>query len=309
MALLQNLRKHGAIVLEPRHLFGRAASADTALGAPAVSGEHAVFQWNGSAWELRDLGSRNGTWVGDRRLGPGDRTLVAAGEDIAFGDPDERWTLVSDSAPSAVAWSDGAVVEGEGRFLALPDGDDPSLLIELDPSRGWIAVGDGARRVVEDGERVDVGGREYRLGLPRGLEHDVSQTAVLKGVSLDRRLETMGLDFAVSADEEYIEVTVRFDGHQQAIKPRAHLELLLVLARRRLEDSKEGVPASEAGWVYTSELRSMLRISANRYYVMAHRCRKDLEDLGIADASRILGKRTTSRQVRLGVGDITVRPI
>ena len=41
------------------------------------------------------------------------------------------------------------------------------------------------------------------------------------------------LDFGVSADEEYIELTVRVGQVNHSIPPRVHHELLLVLARRR----------------------------------------------------------------------------
>ncbi len=309
MAVLENLGGGAAVVLEPRHLVGRSTGNDTRILGPAVSGEHALFLWTGNGWELRDLGSRNGTWVGDRQLRPGDRLNVAAGAKIAFGDPQERWILTTDSAPSAVAWAEDRVIEGEGRFLGLPDADDPRVLVELDHEAGWVVVRDGAPRAAVHGEILEIDGREFRLGLPGGRTENVPQTAELKEISLDKRVDVIGLDFAVSADEEYIEVTARLAATAEAIKPRAHHELLLVLARRRLEDAAEGVAASEQGWVYTSDVRTMLRISANQFYVMSHRCRKELEDLGVVDAGRIIEKRTTSRQVRIGVADLTVRAL
>jgi hypothetical protein len=154
---------------------------------------------------------------------------------------------------------------------------------------------------------LTLGGREFRLGLPGAS--GVPQTAELREISLDRRTDVMRLDFGVSADEEYIEVTAWLAGRAESIRPRAHLELLLVLARRRIEDAGGGVGSSEQGWVYTSDVRSMLRISANQFYVMSHRCRKDLEDLGVVDANRIIEKRTTSRQIRIGVADLTVHSL
>ncbi len=309
MAVLENLGGDGPVVLEPRHLVGRSTGNDTRILEPAVSGEHALFLWTGSGWELRDLGSRNGTWVGDRQLRPGDRVTVTAGARIAFGDPQVRWVLATDSAPSAVAWTDTGVVEGEGRFLGLPNADDPQVLVELEQDGAWVVVAEGESRPAQHGEELRVGDATFRLGLPGGRTQEVPQTAELREISLDRRVDVIGLDFAVSADEEYIEVTARLAGQEEAIKPRAHHELLLVLARRRLEDASEGVAASEQGWVYTSDVRSMLRISANQFYVMSHRCRKELEDLGVVDAGRIIEKRTTSRQVRIGVADLSVRSL
>jgi pSer/pThr/pTyr-binding forkhead associated (FHA) protein len=66
----------------PYTLGSDEGSADIALADPAVSRVHAIFERVGTAWLLRDLGSRNGTRVnGDRltsqrRLHDGDEVMV-----------------------------------------------------------------------------------------------------------------------------------------------------------------------------------------------------------------------------------------
>lgn len=66
-----------------RMTLGKAADVGIVLGGdPTISGVHAVVERYGDHWSIRDLGSRNGTFVngekiwGERRLRPGDEILV-----------------------------------------------------------------------------------------------------------------------------------------------------------------------------------------------------------------------------------------
>jgi pSer/pThr/pTyr-binding forkhead associated (FHA) protein len=45
-------------------LIGRSTMCTLQIDAADVSKEHASLRWVGDGWELRDLGSRNGTFVG-----------------------------------------------------------------------------------------------------------------------------------------------------------------------------------------------------------------------------------------------------
>ena len=49
-------------------VLGRHPLNDVVLDHPRISGRHAAIEWDGAAWRIRDLGSRNGTSVGQRRL-------------------------------------------------------------------------------------------------------------------------------------------------------------------------------------------------------------------------------------------------
>ncbi len=306
MAVLES--QQGRVVLRTRHLVGRSRAADLRVTARAVSGEHAVLRWTGDRWELRDLGSRNGTWIDERRLRAGERATVAAGARIAFGDPDVTWLVRSDAPPSAAAITDSAVVEGTGGFLALPSLDDPQVIVELDGEQGWHVIRDGESAPVQDGAALVIEGATYVLSIP-APSAPMQMTAEIRELpSIMDSFDGRGLDLAVSADEEYIEVTVRLGARTHAIPPRVHHELLLALARQRLADRAEGIADSEQGWVYTSDLRKMLGVSANQFYVMSHRCKRELEQLGI-DGALILEKRSTSRQVRMGLTDVTVRSL
>ncbi len=73
------------------------------LGHPRVSARHAVLEWEPGGWHLRDLGSRNGTTVNDRKFGA--RRALKAGDVVRFG--------------GVSAWRIEALVEPHGGAIAL----------------------------------------------------------------------------------------------------------------------------------------------------------------------------------------------
>jgi len=70
VAILSGPRKGDVVVLDrPRLSFGRdGAGADVQVPDFDVSRDHAALECHGARIMLRDLGSRNGTFVGDQRV-------------------------------------------------------------------------------------------------------------------------------------------------------------------------------------------------------------------------------------------------
>lgn len=62
-------------------------------GANVVSGNHARLAHEGTNWLLEDLGSRNGTFLGNKRLVPGGREPVFKGTEIRFGANGPRFVV------------------------------------------------------------------------------------------------------------------------------------------------------------------------------------------------------------------------
>lgn len=52
----------------PAVTVGRAATCDVVVGESTVSREHAELRHNAGRWFVRDLGSKNGTWLNGRRV-------------------------------------------------------------------------------------------------------------------------------------------------------------------------------------------------------------------------------------------------
>jgi len=68
---------------EGDHVLGRDPDAEIFLNSPGVSRRHAVIRISGDQATIEDLGSKNGTFVGDQRV-DGSRPL-ADGESIRIG--------------------------------------------------------------------------------------------------------------------------------------------------------------------------------------------------------------------------------
>ncbi|MFT4975068.1 MAG: hypothetical protein ACI8S6_000955 [Myxococcota bacterium] len=117
-------------------------------------------------------------------------------------------------------------------------------------------------------------------------------------------MAALALQLRVSGDEEYVEMTAIVGGTAHKLKPRTHHYLVLTLARARADETDR--PTREQGWIYSDELARMLRITSNLLYVSTHRARKEIEALGIADASAFIERRTSSRQLRLGVSGLDI---
>ncbi len=103
MATLEHTETGRPHVCGSRCVIGRADRSELVIDDIGVSGEHALVFWNGLVWSLRDLGSRNGTWVGDRRVVIGYDHALAAGEVVRFGVHEQRWMVVDVDPPDEEA--------------------------------------------------------------------------------------------------------------------------------------------------------------------------------------------------------------
>lgn len=300
MARLIDTQGH-PISLKGHHLIGRSRAMTTSLRSPDVSAQHLAIAWDGQTWTVRDLASRNGTCVDGRRLEAGEARPLRRGAVLEIGSPVERWTLVDDAPPGPQASSGSSVIDGQPDLLALPSSDDPLALVIYDPEEGWQLSKDDLVAPIRDGQEIEVGGRRWTISLPEAMDRTIEaarQRAGSPGVAMR---------FRVSADEEYVELTVEQGGARHRLPARAHHYLLLTLARARLGDSGPSEP--ERGWLYTEELAKMLRQTSNQIYVNLHRARKEIEALGLPEGGELVERRPTTRQIRLGAREITVEPL
>jgi len=267
-----------------------------------VSGEHATLIWTGTAWELRDLGSRNGTFIDGKRLSPGEASALSKGAMLAFGELDDAWELVDDGPPSAVAenLSTGDLRTGEHGLLTLPDDEHPEVVVSVDGVGRWRIERDGEAEAVRDAQVVQAGGASWRVRLPELL----LGTATM---NVAPTLETVKLRFAVSRDEEHVAVTVVFRGDETRLEPREHWYTLLTLARRRLADGAE--PTSEQGWIERDDLLRMLGTDSNGLNVAIYRARRQLDAASVEGASALVEVRRGQRRIGLGIDRLEVVPL
>lgn len=286
-----------------RCLLGRYGGCDVRVDDARVSSEHASVHWTGRGWELRDLGSRNGTFVGGRKLAAGERVLLAEGTSFTLGStsPSLELTLVDGRGPAASARhvESGRARAASGGLLLLPDDESPKLSLIALPSGAWSLETADAVREAKDREIIVVGGEAWQLDLPASAFETEEEQRGAPG------LTRLALRFAVSQDEEHVEVTVLEGARAMSLPPRAFHYLLLTLARARMSD--ERASPAERGWVDREELCRMLATDEYKLNVDVCRARKQMESIVPGGAARIIERRAGSGKLRLGVEAVEIK--
>jgi len=252
---------------------------------------------------VRDLGSRNGTWLDGARLDPGGARLLTAGARLAFGNVEAAWILTDASPPVAMArrLADDAMIAAVDGMLALPSADAPTACVFEGKGGAWIAEVEGAAHPAFDGEVLHLAGEPFMLHLP------VVQLATADAAAARPTLDDVELSLRVSQDEEHVEVALIASGGARVLPPRAHHYTLLTLARARARD--EGAPAlvePQRGWLFVDDLCRSLAMEEGRLNVEIYRIRQDFTALGVAGATGVVERRRGSRQVRLGTSRLSI---
>ena len=316
MAIIQQLETGRRCVLLARHLIGRSKNAHLRLDEPTISGEHATIRWNGVSWEILDLASRNGTKVDDQRITPGERVGLQRDATIVFGTRGHGWRLVDDGPPIAMAVpADGsAPLPADDDFMALPGEDEPEVTVYRNFAGEWLLEHSGSDAVrAVDGQEVVAGGRRFFLHLAEAIAATRDD-----GQKVPVDLHDTALHFAVTGDEEHVELTVVAERRRIELGARASFYMLLTLARARLDDARagedaesdaQGTGANDHGWVYQDELATMLGLDNRHLNVVVYRCRRQLAAAGVVNAADVIERRNGTRQIRIGVDRIEITSI
>lgn len=295
MAFIEHVASGRAYRLSAHCLIGRAATCAVRLDSELTSNLHAEVRWNGSAWELRDLGSLNGTFVDDEPIETGGRRPIETGTQIAFGDRQERFQVMDDSPPVAMAIrQDGHAVAARNGFLLLPDEESPLCQVFQDASDRWVAEAtDGQPQGLLDGGTLQLGGETWTLELP----------VVTKGTApLGMSLDSLTLRLWTSRHGEHIEVELVQGSTSKRLESRSHDVLLLRLAQVRLEDQKNReLSEREQGWVHVETLIKDLGVNRNWIDVSVFRVRQVFAEAKVRGAAGLIERRRDSGEIRLAV--------
>ena len=290
------------LTLSGRVVVGRSHGARLRLTGDTVSSEHAVLWWD-SGWFLRDLGSRNGTFVDGQRLDNGEQRQLGVNASLRFGTDSGTWVLDSATPPVAIARCEGSNKEAVAHrgLLCIPSPEDPEAMVFHEGSETWILESSNTREVVSDDQVVVVRGRAWRLMLP--VVHRATQEIDADEVLLRDYV----LCFSVSADEEFVALSLQRGGREITLKPRAHHYVLLTLTRQRCADT-ELAPAAQ-GWLYNEDVLRMLSLDSQHLNAHIYRARRQLSEAGISDAASIVERRATTGQLRLGTSRVVIRKL
>jgi len=286
------------------HLVGRAPEAALRLEDQGVSWRHASLRWTGRIWELQDLGSLNGTFVDDQRVDPGARVALRVGAQLRFGDARVLWMVVDldPPQPAATALDDGTRVAAQDGLIALPSVDAPEVSLYRRADGVWVAEAPDRVWEPQRDEIIVAAGRRFRFE-PGSAVHATSTS--LRAQPTPRSIT---LEFAVSRNEEQVDLSILYSGQRTLLKPRAHSYLLLTLARQRLADRENpALPVTSHGWIEQSRLLRMLATTLPQLTLDIYRARRQFADAGVSDSAQIVERRSSSRELRIGVEQLSIR--
>lgn len=293
-------------LLEAETLVGRSPRCPLAIADRLVSMHHASIRWGDDHWQLRDLGSRNGTFVDGRRLAADEAVRLEVGMHVAFGAPQLCYRCGELGAPSVmlVALDDGRTIHLDNALVAVPSPERPCATFALGEDGLWtIELGDELR-LLSDQALLEIDGVHYRFCANHGTQRTMAGRRSLEL----RGGEALALTLAFTRDEEHVELTVSHREKRSELGARSCYYALLMLARCRLG---EGLPTTVRvdpdGWVATATLATMLRTTEQHVNVDVFRIRKALQSAGLPDAATLIERR--SGRLRLATKQIQLRTI
>lgn len=285
--------------------MGRATDNELVIETTWVSSFHVLIEWRPpGVWELRDLGSRNGTWINGAKIPAGAWHRLALGDRIEFGSHDTELSVVNLDRPlaEAVCVSSGERRYGNDQILTLSeDPHDWVDLIEEQPGV-WVIERRGTCDGIADGAEIVVAGQVWRLQLPV-----VSPpTEPLPSNELATP-ELVALEFRVSSNLEHIHMFIRH-AQREWNTSRAYTRGMLELARVRLADRSElGIHPDERGWIYSDELCTLAGYEdEGRLNVEICRARKELSRFGVPCAAQLIQRRRGTRQLRVATDALRI---
>ncbi len=298
MATIRATLTQESAILEADHIVGRLPNSSLLIDEDYVSKRHAMLRFSGEHWEIRDLGSRNGTFVNGARIKAGEDTALQAGFRIAFGKVEQEWELVDDLPPTAmvVPLAGGPPVLIDAQMLALPSADDPRVTIYANAEGGWMIEQPDSSIEIANQQTFEVDRRMFRFSCPDAFLKTASAAPLL-----ELEVRHLYLTFSVSRDEEFVQLRAAYGNHQFDLGSRQHNYLLLTLARRRRDDAAEGLPETACGWLYLDDLAHDPMMAQAQVNIDVHRIRKQFEAIGVLDPANVVERRQRTKQVRLGV--------
>lgn len=290
MAILENRDSGARVVLRSETTIGRSRQCVLRLDEGRVSGHHALVRWASNRWELRDLGSRNGTYV-DGALAR--EATLRVGAVLGFGRPDAEWEVLSTTAPGPLAVDDdGLMTTADGGFLVIEHGEQ-AVAVWAERG-GWILEDHLGERREAPSELV-VGGAHFSLDLPSPSPRTVDEVPL--------RCSTVAFRFHVPRNEEGIRLVVLMRDEQLVSTTSATVELLYRLARARADQS--ALAPAERGWMLTDDLVRALGYRDRRHLaVVVHRARRVAAQAGLTDASDVVERDTATDSLRFGGIDV-----
>ena len=309
MAYLLSSEEDNLIYLNTYHIFGRLKqSVNTCIYQPEISKIHAVFEWRQDGWYLTDFSS-NGTWLNHRRLPKNEATKLQVGDAIFLASKSTHQLTVEDLSPPSDILLPYPDKNRESLIVLewynlLPDSHDPEISLFFDDeSASWrlehLNDDTQTQKSLKHNDVVSFNGRQWQLLVNTQIEETVQLTPNVAS------LDELSFLFNVSSDEETTQLTLKTSDQAIDLKVRSHHYLTLNLARKRIEDMKNGLNKELQGWVFCDQLSRDLGIELSHFNIQIHRARKQFSDsLNNLHLDQLFERQ--SGRIRLGSQNILI---
>jgi hypothetical protein len=194
----------------------------------------------------------------------------------------------------------------DDEMVPLPSPESPSATILRRSDGSWKLEQHDCVGSLVDGQILDVEGRQFRFACPKALTNTYTIDGP-EGVSPE--LQQIRLKFQVSSDEEHVQIGLSGNSQELDLGCRAHNYLLLHLARQRLAEAEQGLPADTCGWVHRETLLNELRVDREQLNLDVFRIRKHFALAGVRDAPSIIERRSGTGQLRIGVAQLSIERV
>ena len=285
--------------LRHENIIGRSNRCDLTIPTTSVSTAHALVRWGGDHWLIRDLGSRNGTFVCTQSgqavsmLSPGQEKVLTEHDILWFAEDSEKWQLLDASQPLptivGVETNEQIVLDRE-ILTAIPSEEKPLATICWDKEdHSWrLEYAGGLSQNLQDREQFILDSVSYQFNeVPEQYTREVSRAPRPANIDNIRMVV-----WDSGSKETSIEVTS--DAGSSCSESASHLSLIAYLARHRLEDL-------DGGWITTDQATDDLSLSSiETLNIYVYRCRKTLEALKVSKSVRLID-RTRRGSLRLGI--------
>lgn len=297
--------------------IGRHPDNDVVLLDPFVSGTHAVIVRGAKGLVVRDLGSRNGTWINDVRVTA--ETAITEGDEVRLGDtailrvrsveaiPPQGLCVIDVRAGTMLPIQTDRVTFGSltGCTIVIAGARPIEATVEYDADGAlWLVRPEGATRL-QPGDTFEVAACTFRLD-PADMNAGTT-LPILGKVAYQYELVT-SLD---APGGPYARLYDPASGVARVIGAENRATVLFVLARRRLADLEAGV-REEAGWMDDDEVmvaiwgRQAHQRAPSTYAVLVHRIRRELLEAGFDPG--LFERRRGACRLRLDRIRIVVQP-
>lgn len=304
MAKITNTHTNEQVTLLSQHIFGRHPnSSNTVLINPNTSRMHATILWDGEVWLLQDSSS-NGTFVNGKAILKDAKYQLNQGDKINFASlSGDTWYIEDICEPNSllIPITPGLPVVELQELAVLPSEDAPENTLYLTATGHWVCESDAGTSVLKSGDLVGNSEKTWRF-----LEAASSVKTLQVEIESEHVPERIKVLFDVSQNEEHVTVKLMSGMQAYDLGERNHHYLLLLLARKRMQDQADGIQDAEQGWIDKQVLSKMLGQNENHINIQIYRLRKQL--LNSLPKSlclpQIIERRT--REIRFSYSDVEI---